>query len=84
MQMEYCIIVETTKYCNTFKKGVYSRERGGGGGGGIFQNSSTFLEIGLVVPGKYVAKGLKKHLGVLKNELDKRAIKVTGDSFASS
>ena len=33
------------------------------------------LADGLVVPGKYIAKGPKKRLEVLKNELDKRAIK---------
>ena len=33
-------------------------------------------EDGLVVPGKYIAKGPKKRLEVLKNELDKRAIKL--------
>ena len=32
------------------------------------------LEDGLVVPGKYIAKGPKKRLEVLKNKLDKRAI----------
>ena len=34
------------------------------------------LEDGLVVPGKYIAKGPKKRLDVLKHELDKRAIKL--------
>ena len=34
-----------------------------------------FLEDGLVVPGKYIAKGPKKRLEVLKHELDKTAIK---------
>ena len=34
------------------------------------------LEDGLVVPGKYVAKGPKKRLQVLKNELDKKAVKL--------
>ena len=34
------------------------------------------LEDGLVVPGKYIAKGPKKRLEVLKHELDKRAIKL--------
>ena len=34
------------------------------------------VQDGLVVPGKYIAKGPKKHLEVLKNELDKRAIKL--------
>ena len=34
------------------------------------------LEDGLVVPGKYIAKGPIKRLEVLKNELDKRAIKL--------
>ena len=33
------------------------------------------LEDGLVVPGKYIEKGPKKRLEVLKHELDKRAIK---------
>ena len=34
------------------------------------------VQDGLVVPGKYIAKGPKKRLEVLKNELDKRAIKL--------
>ena len=33
-------------------------------------------EDGLVVPGKYIAKGPKKRLEVLKRELDKKAIKL--------
>ena len=35
------------------------------------------LEDELVVPAKYIAKGPKKRLEVLKNELDKRAIKLS-------
>ena len=34
------------------------------------------VQDGLVVPGTYIAKGPKKRLEVLKNELDKRAIKL--------
>ena len=34
------------------------------------------LEDGFVVPGKYIAKGPKKRLEVLKNELNKSAIKL--------
>ena len=60
---------------------------GGGGGGGLIQNSTfkrggliqksaALLEDGLVVSRKYVAKATKKRPEVLKNELDKRAIKL--------
>ena len=36
----------------------------------------SLLEDGFVVPGKYIAKGPKKRLEVLKNELDETAIKL--------
>ena len=37
---------------------------------------SYFLLINIQKSGKYVAKGSKKHLELLKNELDKMAIKL--------
>ena len=37
----------------------------------------SLLEDGLVVPGKYVVKGPKKRLEILKNELDKKASKLS-------
>ena len=36
----------------------------------------TFLLINIQTSGKYLAKGPTKHLEVLKNELDKMAIKL--------
>ena len=45
------------------RKGAYSRGRGGGG---LIQKSVAVLEHEYVVPGKYVAKGAKKRLKVLK------------------
>ena len=43
--------------------------------GDLFK-THIMVQDGLVVPGKYIAKGPKKRLEVLKNELDKRAIKL--------
>ena len=43
--------------------------------GDLFE-THIMVQDGLVVPGKYIAKGPKKRLEVLKSELDKRAIKL--------
>ena len=43
--------------------------------GDLFE-THIMVQDGLVVPGKYIAKGSKKRLEVLKKELDKRAIKL--------
>ena len=43
--------------------------------GDLFE-THIMVQDGLVVPGKYIANGPEKRLEVLKNELDKRAIKL--------